>query len=310
MKKILSIMGLSLGLFASEIQFGQGSFKVDAAFLGLSSSDSEKITTYSLVNEHKNIFSTKFFYSYKLAYYKSNTLSTTYDTTSIINGITSKALLTTSVPNSQTVSNQASQASQTSQPSTQSVNNLSNKYLIYTKLRGVDLNIVLGRDFINQDNEDTYFGAGLLIGASFPYLKTNSSNNNNDSTQDYLKKSKTKFYTYKLGLVLKGQKSFNGIVNLYADTAYAKQTAKVKNNVLHLDSSSNGDYFTFNTGVKFQAKTKKKIGFITLSPALFATVGYRYDYWKVNDVKVNSLTLNTDITLKVSQVYAGLGYDF
>jgi len=310
MKKLLSVMGLSLGLFASEIQFGQGSFNIDAAFLGLNSSDSEKITTYSLVNEHKNIFSTKFFYSYKLAYYKSNTLSTTYNFASI-NPI-SKAIPTNipSVPNSQTASNQVSQTSQTSQPSTQSVNNLSNKYLIYTKLRGVDLNIVLGRDFINQDNEDTYFGAGLLIGASFPYLKTNSSNNNNDSTQDYLKKSKTKFYTYKLGLALKGQKSFNGIVNLYADTAYAKQTAKVKNNVLHLDSSSNGDYFTFNTGIKIQAKTKKKIGFITLSPALFATVGYRYDYWKVNDVKVNSLTLNTDITLKVSQVYVGLGYDF
>jgi len=275
MKKLLCVMGVSLGLFASEIQFGQGSFSVDAAFLGLSSSDNEKITTYSLVNEHKNIFSSKYFYSYKLAYYKSNTISTIYKLNSTAAGV---------------------------------LGNSSN-ILVYNKLRGVDLNIVLGKDFINQDNKDTYFGAGLLIGASFPYLKTNSSNNNN-STSNYLKKSKTKFYTYKLGLALKGQKALNGFVNIYANTAYALQSAKVKNSEANIDSSSNGDYFTFNTGVKFQAKTKKKIGFITLSPALFATVGYRYDYWKVNDVKSNSLTINTDITLKVSQVYVGLGYDF
>ena len=275
MKKLLCVMGVSLGLFASEIQFGQGSFSVDAAFLGLSSSDNEKITTYSLVNEHKNIFSSKYFYSYKLAYYKSNTISSVYK----LNSTAAGAL---GVPQN---------------------------ILVYNKLRGVDLNIVLGKDFINQDNKDTYFGAGLLIGASFPYLKTNSSNNNN-STSNYLKKSKTKFYTYKLGLALKGQKALNGFVNIYANTAYALQSAKVKNSEANIDSSSNGDYFTFNTGVKFQAKTKKKIGFITLSPALFATVGYRYDYWKVNDVKSNSLTINTDITLKVSQVYVGLGYDF
>jgi len=277
MKKLLSVMGLSLGLFASEIQFGQGSFNIDAAFLGLNSSKSEDIITYSLVNEHKNIFSTKYFYSYKLAYYKSKTLTTNYKDFSTLS-----SLLGTS----------------------------NNNLLIYNKLRGIDLNIVLGRDFINQDNEDTYFGAGLLIGASFPYLKTSSSNNNNNSTSNYLKKSKTKFYTYKLGVSLKGQKALNGFVNIYANTAYALQTAKVKNSEANIDSSSNGDYFTFNTGVKFQAKTKKKIGFITLSPALFATVGYRYDYWKVNDVKSNSLTLNTDITLKVSQIYVGLGYDF
>jgi len=272
MKKILSLIGLSLGLFASEIQFGQGNFSVDANFLGLSSSKTENITTYSLLNEHKNIFSSKYFYSYKLAYYKSNTITTTYNLGSVLG-----------VPQN---------------------------ILIYNKLRGIDLNIVLGRDFINQDNEDTYFGAGLLIGASFPYLKTNSNNNNNNSKSNYLKKSKTKFYTYKLGLALKGQKALNGFINIYANTAYAFQSAKVKNSEANIDSSSNGDYFTFNTGVKFQAKTKKKIGFITLSPTLFATLGYRYDYWKVNDVKSNSLTLNTDITLKVSQVYVGLGYDF
>jgi len=305
-KKSLAILSLScLSLFANEFQSGQGSFNVEANFLGLSSSDSENITTYSLITEHKNIFSTKYFYSYKLAYYKSKTLSTTYSFDAIMNGITSKALPVNSQLQSTSNPNETNQ----NLTSSQNVNNLSKKYLIYTKLRGVDFNFVLGRDFINQNNEDTYFGAGLLIGASFPYLKT-SSNNNDLSQKNYLKKSKTKFYTYKLGLALKGQKSFNSIFNFYADMAYAKQTAKIKNNVLHLNSSSNGDYFTFNTGIKFQVKNTKRIGFITLSPAIFATIGYRYDYWKVNNVKINSLALNTDVKLKVSQVYAGIGYDF
>jgi len=278
MKKLLSIALLSVGLFSSEIQFGKGSFSVDANFLGLSSSKSEDIMSYSLVNEHKNIFSTKYFYSYKLAYYKSKTITTTYNYNSY--------LLSSILGNS------------------------NNSLLIYNKLRGIDLNIVLGRDIINQDNEDTYLGAGILVGASFPYLKTNSNSSSNNSTLDYLKKSKTKFYTYKIGLSLKGQKAINNFFNLYASTAYAVQRAKVKNTALNLDTSSNGDYFTFNTGLKIQAKTKTKIGFITLSPALFATVGYRYDYWKVKNVKVNSISLKTDIEFKISQLYVGLGYDF
>jgi len=280
MKKILSVIGLSLGLFASEVQFGQGNMKIDSNILGLNLSKNEKVIAYSLVNEHKNIFSSKYFYSYKLAYYKSNTIKTAYK----LNAALAAAL---GVPQN---------------------------ILIYNKLRGIDLNIVLGRDFINENKKDTYLGTGLLIGASFPYLKTNSNNNNNNSSLKYLKKSKTKFYTYKIGLSVKGEKALNGFINIYANTAYAFQTAKVKNSELKLDSSSNGDYFTFNTGVKFQAKTKKKIGFVTLSPALFATLGYRYDYWKVKDVKystpLKSGTQSTDIDLKVSQFYVGLGYDF
>ena len=275
MKKLFLSSILVASLFASEIQFGKGDFSVDAKFLGLSSSKSENITSISLVNEHKNIFSSNFFYSYKLAYFKSNTITTSADyVSSILKYFPS----------------------------------YTNNFLIYNKLRGVDLNVILGRDIINKDDKDTYFGVGLLVGASFPYLKTSSSSNN--STTDYLKKSKTKFYTYKLGLSLKAQKSFNTFLNVYANGNYAKQKAKVKNDVLNLDSSSSGDYFSFNVGAKFQAKTKTKVWFITLSPSLFVTAGYRYDYWKVDDVKINSLALKTDIKLKISQVYVGLGYDF
>jgi len=63
-------MLLSVRLFSSGVQFGKGNFSINAKFLGLNGSKSEDITTYSLVNEHTNIFSTTFFYSYKLSYYK------------------------------------------------------------------------------------------------------------------------------------------------------------------------------------------------------------------------------------------------
>jgi len=274
MKKLLLASILGISLFAGEVQFGKGKFGVDANFLGLKSSKSEDITSISLVDEHKNIFSTKYFYSYKIAYYKSNTLTTS---ASYLRSLLNKA------------------------------NSVSSIALIYNKLRGVDLDIVIGKDFVNKERGDTYFGVGILMGASFLYLKTSSSNNN---TLKYLKKSKTKFYTYKLGLSVKGQKSFNKIVNGYFNTSYAFQTARVKNDVLNLDSSSNGNYLGFNVGIKFQIKTVKKIWKFTISPSIYVTMGYRYDYWKVNNVKINSLSLNTDIKLKVSQMYAGLGYDF
>jgi len=280
MKKVLSVLVVGVSLFASEVQFGKGKFNVNAKLLGFSGSKSEKITSYSLVNEHKNIFSSSYFYSYKLSYYKSNTITTTYKINSSI----------------------------------ASILGIPKTILVYNKLRGVDLNVVLGKDFINKDDKNTYLGLGILAGASFPYLKTNSNNSNTNNILKYLKKSKTKFYTYKLGLSIKGAKAINHFIDFYTNSAYAVQKAKVKNNALNLDSSSNGHYFTFNTGLKFQVKTKTKIGFISLSPAFFTTIGYRYDYWKVKNVKystpLDSGNIKTDIDFKISQVYIGLGYDF
>ncbi len=291
MKKFLLASCVAASLFAGEIEFGKGSFNMDASFLGLNSSKNENITSISLVAEHKNIFSSNFFYSYKLSFFKSKTLTTSSNYSNLL-------LSKVGIPNN----------------STNTVNTTTNSaksaLLIYNKLRGVDLNVVLGRDFINSDDKDTYFGGGLLIGASFPYIKTSSNSSNNSKKYDYLKKSKTKFYTYKIGLDLKASKAINKIISFYASGAYAFQTARVKNSALNLDSSSSGNYMTFNAGVKFQAKTHTKIWFMNLSPNVFATLGYRYDYWKVNNVKINSLALNTDINLKVSQVYAGIGYDF
>jgi len=323
MKKLLLATCVAASLFAGEIEFGKGSFNMDASFLGLNSSKNENITSISLVAEHKNIFSTNFFYAYKLAYFKSNTLTTSSNyLDSLItkalpvsnNNLTAPASTSNSTPTNTATNtapaNSSNTASNTATNPASALNSAKSALLIYNKLRGVDLNIVLGRDFINSDDRDTYFGGGLLIGASFPYLKTSSSNNNNNNTLNYLKKSKTKFYTYKIGLDLKGSKAINKIISFYASGAYAFQTARVKNSVLNLDSSSSGNYMTFNGGVKFQAKTHTKIWFMNLSPNVFATLGYRYDYWKVNNVKIDSLKLNTDINLKVSQIYAGIGYDF
>ena len=298
MKKFLLGGCVVASLFASEIQFGKGNFGIDAKFLGLSSSKTENITSFSLVNEHNNIFSSSYFYSYKVAFFKSNRLTTSSNYLgSLINKLTSPS--TTKSNTNNTTSNTSSTTKEAK-----------SAFLIYSKLRGVDLNFVLGKDFINTDDKDTYLGAGLLLGASFPYIKTSSSSSNSSKKFEYLKKSKTKFYTYKLGLDIKGAKAINKIVSLYADGAYAIQRAKVKNTALNLDSSSNGHYMTFNAGIKFQAKTHTKIWFMNLSPNVFATMGYRYDYWKVNNVKINSSTLNTDIKMKISQVYAGIGYDF
>ena len=301
MKKILLSISVVASLFATEIEFGKGTFNIDASFLGLDSSQNEDITSISLVNEHSNIFSSKYFFSYKISYFKSNTLTTMFNTA---NTLTNKV---NSLPSDTTNSSSDSTSSDsTSNSDTTSSTNTDIK--TYDKLRGLDINFVLGRDFINKDDKDTYLGAGIILGGSFPYIKT--STKNYKSAYDYLNKSKTKFYTYKLGLDLKGSKAINKIISFYASGAYAFQKARVKNDKLNLDSSSSGNYMTFNAGVKFQAKTHTKIWFMNLSPSLFATLGYRYDHWNVNDVKINSLNINTDIKMNISQFYAGIGYDF
>jgi hypothetical protein len=289
MKKLFVLSVAAIALFAGEIQVGHGTFKLKGGFIGFSQEKSTDITTYSIVENHKNIFSSGWYYGYEFTWYDSDTLTNAQ----------------------QTIVSTAQSMPGMSAPTTIPA--------IDYKYQGLDVNVVLGRDLYSK-NENQFFGLGVLLGISLPYIDTGKSSSNNDSlsdsTMNAMEKSKTKISTFKIGPSFKTSFALGGYVSVYANGTYAYQTGRIKNDYANVDTHVNGNFEQFEAGVKFQPFAQNyKLGFITLKPRLYFTLGYRYSYWKLKDVYINVTGVEfnentTDMNMKTSVVYAGLGYSF
>ncbi|MCI0500835.1 MAG: hypothetical protein L0Y61_03720, partial [Epsilonproteobacteria bacterium] len=72
----------------------------------------------------------------------------------------------------------------------------------------------------------------------------------------------------------------------------------------------------YDVGIRFQPVSfDKKIGWFTLSPRLYATLGHRYTDWKLKDINIDvtGLVVNfakTDFAMNSNISYFGLGYSF
>jgi len=283
LKKIAILGILPICLMAGEIQTGHGNFKMSGGFLGLDSTISADVTTYSMVEQHKNLFSTNFFYKYNITWYDAKKLTQGQNTFNNIVGI------------GQII------------PS------------IDYRPQGLDVNLVLGRDVLHKD-ENNFIGMGVMLGISLPWIdskKSSSNNNNNDNNAtNSIKDTKTNILTYKIGPNIVAMKSLGQYFSVYASATYAYQTGKIKNDYLESDLNVNGIFQEYDAGVKFQPLSYDyKIGWITISPRLYATLGYRYTSWKLDNVKLNVTGVpanfaETDFKMNASIGYFGIGYSF
>ena len=298
-KSILLILGITSSIFASEFDYGNGTFSMKGGFIGLEGGIDTDLSTFSLSNRHNNAFG-KFFYSYDLTWYKSKTMR-------------------------QVEKRYNSYASQANNFLID--NGLSNITIpsINHQLEGLDVNIRLGYDILHK-NQDNYLGAGFMVGLSTPwiddmvnFIKNNKSSGNGGL--DLYKKSKTKIKTYKIGPSINFQKSFNKNISLYGLASYAYQTGDIKNSYAKANYSVDGTFQEYNFGLYFTPFTSNyKFGFLNLSPRLYATIGYKYYKWDVDKMSIN-LTghdFNSDMmeslggkfNMDSSLGYFGVGYSF
>ncbi len=279
-----------LSLSAGEFQVGKGTFYLKGGFAGLTKELDTDVTTFSLVEQHKNIFSSNWFYKFNFTWIDSDKLKQAQS--SVNSGI-----------------NRFNSSSSVIQiPS------------VEYRVKGLDINFVIGKDFINKDNEDTYLGAGLLLGASMPWIESDNSKQDNidlaKKGYKILKDTKTKVMTFKMGLNVSGAKKIMPMVSIYGYGSWAYQTGRVKNSDVDTSIHINGEFREFDAGIRFEPiSTKTKIGFITLSPKLYANLGYRYSYWRLNNIKINVTGVDfkfdkSDLEMKNSIIYAGVGYSF
>ncbi len=279
---LLSAMTLlSVTLNASEFQYAKGTMDMKGGFIGLDSTISTDISTYTLTEKHKNIFSTTWYYHYDFTW---------YDSKKMVNG-------------------------------QQKYNSIGYIPAINYRLQGLDANLVLGKDLYHKDKR-TFFGLGLALGISLPWIDSdkdssnNNNNNNTNQTMNAMKKSKTQILTYKIGPSINASYAFSKYVMTYLNAMIAYQTGSIKNDYLNSNSHTDGIFQEYDAGIKVQPFAKDfHESFITLSPRIYATLGWRYVSWKLTDVKLNVARANvplpqTDFNSHSSMGYFGIGYDF
>jgi len=285
-----ALLSSSAPVMASEFNYGQGSMTLEGGFLGLQDSIKDDVTVYSLKAQHSNLFGSKAFYSYRLSW---------YDSKEVVNG-------------QQTFNSTSSQASGWF-PSTQTPFTLPS---IDYRLQGLDANLSLGYDVIHQGERD-FLGLGVLMGLSTPWINSsqNSSNSSSSNTVS-VPDSKTEFWTYKIGPTLVMRKSLGHYFSVYGSLAYAYQTAHIKNMQLNVSADVNGDFTSYDFGLRFQpVSVDFQLGWLTLSPRFYATAGLRNSQWTVKDLAIDVSNQNlplpkSDLKFKADTYYLGFGFDF
>jgi len=291
MYKLGLIAALASSLNAGETQIGRGTFTLEGGFVGLTQSIDADITTYTISEFHKKIpfQDIGFFYGYGITWYDSNRL----------------------VQLQKTVNKYANSMSQN--PAKITVPSID------YRMQGLDAHILLGEDLIHED-ENNYFGIGLMLGVSLPWIdsKKDSSNNNalSDAAANLMMQSKTKLSTFKIGPSFVAMKSLGKYVSVYVSGTYAYQTGSIKNGYAKADFSATGTYKELDIGLKFQPISEDyDLGLITLSPRLYATLGYKYKEWKLRDVSINAMGTGgkfdkMDFKMNTKTAYMGVGYSF
>ncbi len=287
----IAILALMVSVLnGGEIQVGKGTFEMSGGFIGLNQTIQTDIQTYSIVEQHAPLFGSEWFYRYNFTWYDSEQMVATQN---IVNTTASQYFPTP--------------------PATMTTPSID------YRLQGLDLNLGFGKDLLHK-NENEYLGIAFMAGLSIPWIDSKKESSNNDATSydamDAMKDSKTTIYTYKAGLGLTGRVVLNDYFSLYGSGTYAYQNGTFKNDYAKADLKVNGIFQEYDFGIRFQPVSyDKKIGWFTLSPRLYATLGYRYTDWKLKDINIDVTGLGvsfakTDFTMNSSLSYVGLGYSF
>lgn len=279
---------LATALFAGEVQYAKGNFSMSAGLANLQQNYDVEITTYSLLQNHQNIFSSNYYYRYNISWYDSQTM---VDTQNQVNRLLSDF-------------------------STPLVSSSYTPQMNY-RMQGLDVNTVLGYDLYHKD-ENNYFGVGIMLGISLPWIdsKDENSDSSTDTDTTLLKETKTEIMTYKIGPTLSLATSYNKHFILYATATYAYQTGWITNSYVDSDFNVDGVFQEYDIGLKLQPLSEEyKMGWFTLSPRLYFTAGYRYTEWQLNDVDSKLLGQDLilppiDFTMNTSLAYLGFGYSF
>lgn len=279
MKNIIKLSLASLlatSLYAGEFQYGSGTFEVKGGFIGVDKAINDDVKTYSLIEQHKNMFSSDWFYKYNLTW---------YDSKEIVNG--QQRTGGTVIP------------SIDYRPQGFDINLVLGKDISHT-----------------DENNYVGVGVMLGVSLPWIDSKKDSNNDDSTSSNNDMKDSKTEVLTYKIGPSITARRSINQYFTVYGSATYAYQTGYVKNSYADVDSSVDGIFQEYDFGIRFQPiASDHDFGWVSINPRLYATMGYRYTDWNLKDVAIDvtgsGANINkSDLNMNSSVFYVGVGYSF
>ncbi|NPA83254.1 MAG: hypothetical protein GXO38_02085 [Epsilonproteobacteria bacterium] len=290
MSWIAGIALIAMSLEAMELRFAKSQFKSDFALEGFWQADIDiDVTTISLVEVHRNLFESPWYYGFDLSFYKSKELDqmTTLFATP----------LTYEFPIFGSISENIDRYTPITAP-------------VDYKVRGIDFTLQLGYDLYRDEN--SFFGVALTTGISMPYMKMYDLKQALKLTLAMLDTTKTKVKTYKLGIGYSGQYALTPFLSLYSQGSIAAQTGTIKNSLLRSSFDSDGTNYTFDLGLRYDLSH-----LIPEAANFYCSLGYSYKRWEVDDTKVKLIdTLTLDFSplfsldMETSQFYFGIGYSF
>jgi hypothetical protein len=309
MKKItLSLIVFSALLTASEFQYGSGTFNMKGGFLGLTGTIGTDVETFTLAERHSNMAGSDVFYSYDFTWYDSKTMKQAQHTynnmVTVANGFNPISSSVWEIPS------------------------------MDHRIKGLDANIRVGYDVIHEGEGD-FLGLGVLVGLSMPWIDSSTDDDAEPSfgfirdnvdnlltAADYFKASKTEMMTYKIGPSVNFQKTLvSDKLSVYGIASLAYQTGYIKNDYAKSKFTVNGSFQEVNVGLHYTPFTENyEFGWLTLSPRIYATLGYKYSKWDVDEMIINisgaemSSKILDPLGMKFgfdsSIGYFGLGYSF
>ncbi len=281
---------------AVDIEFGKGDFSMEMAVLGFSGKVNTDITTITLNETHRNIFDSRFFFNFDLTYFQSDTEKKMLD---LYNRFADDACSMCDLCPFPPCSYCADFCSQCP----------FGKYEVV----GFDINFGLGYDLWQSENKKSYLGAGVILGATFPWIKGKRAVDYSKDFMDLMRDTKTDVMTFKFGPQLRGAYEIIPGLVVHGDTAIAFQKAWVKNDSFYIDASVEGSFFTFNAGLDYYPLISQK----NKLSNFYITAGFRYKKWLVKDVEIENISIRNLIMVPVSDLkmdttigYIGAGYEF
>ncbi|SHO80317.1 hypothetical protein MNB_SV-15-643 [hydrothermal vent metagenome] len=181
------------------------------------------------------------------------------------------------------------------------------------KIRGIDFNIQVGRD-IYRENDDS-FGVSVVSGVSMPWIDTKMTQKIISNLWDLAQNSETTLYTYKLGVGANLYKKLHQNISVGARGLYAYQTGNIENDFIHSSFEANGVFKEMDISIMAINSQNIDLGIITLPQNIYTTLGYRYKYWRLDDIDMDILGIGIgfsagDFEMSSDEVYLGVGYKF
>jgi len=279
---------------AVDIQFGKGDFSMEMAVLGFSGKMTTDVTTITLNESHRNIFGSNFFINFDITYFESDKEKKMLD---LYNRYADEACQFCNLCPFPPCSGCAEFCDQCP----------FGKYEVV----GFDMNFGLGYDVLKQGKN--YLGIGIILGATFPWIKGERAVEYSKDFMDLMRDTKTEVMTYKIGPQIRGAFEIIPGLSIHGDAAIAFQKAWVKNDSFFIDASAEGSFFTFNIGADYSPFYMKK----SFLSNFYLTAGLRYKKWLVKDVEIENISIRNLIMVPVSDLkmettvgYIGAGYEF